>query len=382
MKRLLMLAVVLLAAGMTGQAWATIDWAGNVWPADGSNQVPTGPLSVYVQAYKAGVTDAAGQGADIHVELYYAPSPSGVYYAAPPSTYNGDVGNNDEYVTQIPQSALQPGGYVDVQIAVFDDTDGTFVVATGSGTDNYVRYNVTDVLPNDVQVGFRLCLSGTATSGGVCVVGSDAALGSWTAGVAMTADGGDAYSAQVVIPAGSNPTFEYKYQKDDCATWEGTPNRQVTLPTDGTTTYLIPNPDSWENLPIGCGYADVLGEDKTICFQVCLEGVGTSGGVCVTGNVPALTSWGQGVPMTEIGPGLYQACVVWPAGGPSPQNLEYKFRKDGCDTWETVGNRLFTLDDGAAAETTLTNNWDDGAGGCAVVPTEATSWSELKETYR
>ncbi len=382
MKKLLMLAVALFALGASGQAWATLDWAGNVWPLDGSTQAPTGPLNVYVQAYKAGVTDAPGQGADIHVALYYAPSSNGVYVAAPQPVYNGDVGNNDEYVGQIPQTALIPGGYVDVQVVVFDDSDGTWVIASGAAPLWSIRYNVTDVLSNDVEVSFQLCLSGTATSGGVCVVGSDPALGSWSAGVAMNSDGGDAYSVQVVIPAGSNPTFEYKYQKDGCATWEGTPNRQVTLPNDGSPTYQIPAPDSWENLPIGCGYGGVFNEGKTICFQVCVAGVGTTGGVCVTGNVPELTSWGSGVPMTEIGPGLYQACITWSAGGAAPQSLEYKFRKDGCDTWESVGNRLFTLDDGSAAETTLTHDWDDGSGGCGVVPSRASSWSELKATYR
>jgi len=382
MKRLLTLALVLLSLGAAGQAAAAIGWAGNLWPTDGSNQVPTGPLSVYAQVWKAGVTDAAGQGADIHAELYYAPSSNGVFLLAPPMTYNGDVGNNDEYVGQIPQSALIPGGYVDVQVVFTDDSDGTWLAVTDGGGNYTFRYYVTDVLPNDVEVGFRLCMSGVSSSGDVCVIGSDPALGAWSSGVVMNNDGGDSYGVQVVIPAGSNPTFEYKYQKDGCSVWESTGNRQITLPTDGTTYYVIPQADSWENLPIGCGYGNVLNDNKVLCFQVCLAGVGTSGGVCVTGNVPELTSWGSGVPMTQIAPDLYQVCITWSAGAPAPQNLEYKFRKDGCDTWESVGNRLFTLDDGAAPETTLTHTWDDGAGGCDVVPAEVRSWGELKSLYR
>lgn len=379
MKKLLTLAVVLLAVGGAGQAWAVLGWAGNVWPLDGSNQVPTGPLNVYAQVWKAGVTDAAGQGADIHAELYYAPSSNGVFVAAPNPVYNGDIGNNDEYVGQIPQSALIPGGYVDVQFVIFDDSDGTWLAATDPFT---IRYNVVDVLPNDVEVGFRLCMSGVATSGDVCLIGSDPALGAWGSGVPMNHDGGDSYGVQVVIPAGSNPTFEYKYQKDGCSVWESTPNRQVTLPTDGTTYYVIPAADSWENLPIGCGYGNVLNDDKVICFQVCLGGNETTGDVCVIGNAPELGSWVAGVPMTEIAPGLYQACITWSAGQPAPQNLEYKFRKDGCDTWESVGNRLFTLDDGSAAETTLTHDWDDLPGGCDPVATRIHSWGGLKSLFR
>ena len=67
---------------------------------------------------------------------------------------------------------------------------------------------------------------------------------------------------------------------------------------------------------------------------------------------------------------------------PIPQNLEYKFKKDDCATWEGVGNRLFTVDNGTAAETTLSHNWDDGLGGCAPVGTDDQSWGALKSMFR
>ncbi len=38
--------------------------------------------------------------------------------------------------------------------------------------------------------------------------------------------------------AGGNPSFEYKYRKDGCSTWESVGNRLVTLPTDGTLLSL------------------------------------------------------------------------------------------------------------------------------------------------
>ncbi|MDX2475692.1 MAG: hypothetical protein QNL91_18530 [Candidatus Krumholzibacteria bacterium] len=46
-----------------GNAFAVIDWAGQVWPTDGHAVVPTGPVDVYAQVFKTGVTDAVGQGA-------------------------------------------------------------------------------------------------------------------------------------------------------------------------------------------------------------------------------------------------------------------------------------------------------------------------------
>jgi hypothetical protein len=110
--------------------------------------------------------------------------------------------------------------------------------------------------------------------------------------------------------------------------------------------------------------------------------VGTTGGVCVIGNIGDLTNWTTGVPMTEIASGLYQACLVFEAGRAMPINVEYKFKKDGCSTWEGVGNRAFTVDNSLAAETTFTHNWDEGAGACAAVDTDDQSWGALKSMFR
>ena len=55
MKKLIMLAIVMLALGSAGSAFAVIDWAGAVWPTDGHTVVPTGPIDVYAQVFKTGV---------------------------------------------------------------------------------------------------------------------------------------------------------------------------------------------------------------------------------------------------------------------------------------------------------------------------------------
>jgi hypothetical protein len=215
---------------------------------------------------------------------------------------------------------------------------------------------VTNVLPVDVNVTFKLCMSGEPTSGAPCVIGSAPEIGSWGSGVMMTSLGGDLYEVVVTFLAGHNPYFEYKFKKDGCSNWEGASNRIVTLPTDGTTSVVL-GIDSWNNLPIGCGVGEVLVGERTVCLQVCLDGVDNTGGVCAIGSVPQLSNWGAGVPAVQVGPGLYQTCIVFPAGMAIPLVVEYKFKKDDCGTWESVGNRSFVVDNAMPSEQTLTSNW-------------------------
>jgi hypothetical protein len=86
--------------------------------------------------------------------------------------------------------------------------------------------------------------------------------------------------------------------------------------------------------------------------------------------------------MVEIATDLYQVCIVFPTGTAVPLNLEYKFKKDDCETWEGFGNKLFSVDDGSAAETTLTHVWEDGAGVCDPVGVERSTWGGLKTLDR
>jgi len=381
MKKLILTTAVLSLA-LAGVASAAIGWAGNVWPNSGSNVVPTGPVDCYVQVWKSGVTDLPGQGADIEVFCDMVSSNG----ATEPNTvcaFLGDNGANDEYTVQIPQPLLVGATSVTIQFKVHDLTDDTWYDAIGDQAGNAApqTYNVIDVLPVDVDVSFSLCMSGEATSDVPCVIGSAPEIGSWGTGVNMNAMGVDAYALTVTFPAGSNPSFEYKYKKDGCASWESVGNRMVTLPTDGSTTVVLAY-DSWNNLPLGCGQGDVLSEDKEVCFQVCLDGVDNTGGVCIVGNIAQLDSWGAGIPAEMVGPGLYQACVIFPAGSPYPISIEYKAKKDDCATWEGGSNHLFTVDDMTAAATTLTHTWEGGAGQCAPVGNEDSSFSSLKAQYR
>jgi hypothetical protein len=245
-----------------------------------------------------------------------------------------------------------------------------------------------DTIPNDVEVNFTVCMEGTGTSGDVCVTGNNNELTNWGNGVVMTDMGGDVWEVAVTFPAGTPADVKYKYKNDGCANWEGGGDRSVLLPIDGTTVVTL-SPDSFNRVaPIGCGFSVPLSEDKTICFQVCLDGVESTGGQCVIGNVAELGEWdpSSGVSMKWIGSDLYQRCITWSAGTLSPIGLEYKFQKDDCATWEQIGedpfaNRLFEINDEMPAMTRLTSSWSDGGGICTPVATETSSWSTLKASY-
>ena len=370
---------LLTALGFAADAQAALGWAGNVWPNSGSLQVPTGPITVYAQVWKGGVTDLAGQGAGIAGTLYYktdlvpAESATAMYF-------QGDNGANDEYKADVPQYALAGAAWVEVRVVFTDLTDNTTYTDVKDQANNGPpqRYTITNVLPNAVNVTFTMCMSGTPTNGAPCVIGGAAPIGNWGTGVTMTNVSGELWNVTVTFPAGSNPAFEYKYKADGCTNWEGASNRPVTLPTDGTTAVSLA-PDSYNNAPLGCGLAP-LNADKVVCYQLCMAGV-TAPAVCVIGSGSQLTNWGAGVPMALVGTDLYQVCITYLAGTPI-QNVEFKFKKDDCATWESVGNRTLTVDNSSPASQIVTNTWENGAASCSSVDARRSTWGKVKSLYR
>ncbi len=381
MKKLILLASAVMLLCVAGNALAVIGWAGNVWPNGGAIVTPVDPVDVYAQAWKGGVTDAAGQGADISADMALTNDLGGSLVVA--MAYHGDVGANDEYTAQIPTSMMTGAAWVQVDITFHDLSDGTDYTGLLDQNNNPApqQYEVSNVLPNDIDVTFAVCLSGEPTTGDVCVIGSAAEIGAWGTGVNLVNTGGDMWEGTVTFAAGDNPYFEYKFKKDGCSSWESIANRVVTLPTDGTTAVVL-DTQSWNDLPMGCGNETYLTEDKVVCIQVCLSDVITDGGVCVTGGLAELTNWGDGKPMVEIGPNLYQACLVFAQGTQVPFSFEFKFKKDGCQTWESVGNRVFTVDNSLDTETDLIYGWDDGPINCGPVETQDSSWGALKSMFR
>lgn len=383
MKNLFAFALALACAcTLSVNAQATIGWAGNAYPNNGFVTTPTGDQFVVAQVYKEAFTDAAGQGADIAARLVYQTDAMGST-ATLAMSYNTDVGNNDEYIGFIPQADLVGATYVDVTVFFDDLTDTTEFEITQdqNGNPPPLRYTISQVLPVDVAVTFTLCMSGTPTNGAPCVIGSAAQIGSWGTGVPMANVSGELWEQTVVFPAGSSPAFEYKYKGDDCTNWESVGNRFVTLPTDGTTSVDLAI-DSFNNAPLGCDLGQTLSEDKVLCFQVCLEGIDNLGGVCAIGSIPELGSWVTGASTTMVGSGIFQSCITIPAGTAIPLNVEYKFQKDDCSTWESVGNRTVVVDNSLDPETLLFHTWDDGPGTCEPVATELESFGSVKARFQ
>jgi hypothetical protein len=382
MKKLTMIAVFAMMLSMAGSAFAIIDWAGNVWPNHGTDIAPSGDVAVYAQVYKSGVTDGPGAGADIMADIQLMNDLGDMEIV--PMVYLGEQGSNDEYTANIPQAFIAASTWVSAEINFHDLTDMSVYhdVTDQAGNVSPFTYNVLNILPNDIEVTFSICMSGTETMGDPCVIGSAAQIGAWDTGVNMTQVDGDLYEVVVLFEAGSAPAFEYKFKKDGCTDWEGVDNRNVVLPTDGTTAVVLET-QSWNNTPMGCGNETYLLEDKEVCFQVCVGAdFQPTSGLCVIGNIAEIGNWGAGLNMVEVADNLWHVCVTFDAGTAIPVNVEYKYKKDGCADWESVDNRLFVVDNNLAAETYMHDTWNNAPAECSVVATESSSWDNIKSMYR
>jgi hypothetical protein len=94
-----------------------IGWVGEIWPNNGTSVDNKQDLTVYVQIYKAGVTDKVGQGAKVEALVKYK-MVDGAGYVSAAMEYNKDVGNNDEYKALIPASFTVAGGTLSVDFEV------------------------------------------------------------------------------------------------------------------------------------------------------------------------------------------------------------------------------------------------------------------------
>jgi hypothetical protein len=151
MRNLLAIACLLLV--FLQISTAQIGFVGNMFPAPGSTTMatydPANPnaVTIYIQVYKAGVTEPAGQGGGITCEVYYGDV---VSFGDPwmsvnttTMTYNTDIGNNDEYQGDIIVSA---NTNYEFTCRCTDDGGATYVFADLAGGGNG-RIEVEAVLP-------------------------------------------------------------------------------------------------------------------------------------------------------------------------------------------------------------------------------------------
>ena len=87
-----------------------IDWSNLQWPPSGHYTLSVnGGLTAYGQVYIAGATEAAGRTPSLDAQLGYGPAgsdPHGTSWTWLDAGFNGNAGNNDEFVASInPQQA-------------------------------------------------------------------------------------------------------------------------------------------------------------------------------------------------------------------------------------------------------------------------------------
>lgn len=244
--------LILVVAAQT--AMGAVGWCGNIWPVNGTPYTSSDNIGVYVQVWKADCTGPDfGPCPDVAAYLYYRCTGDPDFIEVP-MTFLGFVGNNDEYTGTIP--AGHGCSEVEFYIKVVDLTD--MAECYGNDQNNNPPnffLPITAVLAQDVVVTFHLCLpDGIDSFFDVCVTGAGNELTNWGGGVLMTqpCPGGSPklYEVDVNFLAGSNPYREYKYKKDDCATWEGTGNHTVTIDDSGPTMDLWI--DGWEFMTPDC----------------------------------------------------------------------------------------------------------------------------------
>lgn len=246
----------LLVLGLAPVSMGAIGYCGDIFPCNGATYTSVDDISVYVQVWKDGCTSASATEPcpDIEATLFYRCAGGGAFTEVP-MTYNVDVGNNDEFTGIIP--AGHGCDTVEYYVRVVDTVDPDTCYG-GDQCGNVPNFflPITEVTSQDVTVRFHMCLtSGIETSGNVCIVGGHPALGNWTNGVVMSlscpSQDPKLYQVDVLFPAGSNPYIEYKYQKDDCVTWEGTGNHSFTI-DDTDPFHELPYVDGWEYIEPDC----------------------------------------------------------------------------------------------------------------------------------
>ena len=130
-RRLLLIAS--LALFISPLSNAAVDWVGNMFPTT-VNTTEGAAQNIFIQVYKAGVTESSGQGAGIICELYYGEvnnfGDAWMNISQLPMMYNIDIGNNDEYKVDI---AVLEDGLYEYTCRCSDDMGSTWTFATLTG---------------------------------------------------------------------------------------------------------------------------------------------------------------------------------------------------------------------------------------------------------
>lgn len=340
--------LAMLASSMV----AEVGWCGQIWPNSGSEHPVGEDIAVYFQIWKDGVTPGGGRGEGIAATLYWREAGT-MSWEDVVMTYSSDVGNNDEYTGTIPG----PASTIDIEYycEALDSTD----MVTTTGTDqNDVALNdstpgvlhIVNVTEIDVTVTFQVDMSLETVTDVVTVSGS---FNDWNteADTLTDPDMDNVYTTDILFPAGSAPSHEYKYVNS--GTYESTPNRSLEI-DDSSPTQVLPVVYFENRDP-----ADYTTMDITVHFSVDMSAE-TVTDPYVAGSVyPLVWGWDVGWNDTlalyddgahddgSAGDGIYGALITFPEG--SYRNVEYKYTTDGTDNepLPPFENHTFELGDSA-----------------------------------
>ncbi len=247
-----------------------------------------------------------------------------------------------------------------------------------------------NVVPEGTDVGvyFQIWKDGVTNNAGqgagisaMLYYGPDG--GPYTA-VAMTFNvdvgSNDEYTANIPVAAleGKSEIWFYceAYDSTDASTYTGAQDQNSNDP------------------PFMLNITPVLNRDVTVYFRICLPPDTdpaydpAPGNVCVIGDAAQLTAWGSGVvmpqPCAATSPQFYEIGIVFPAG--SNPAIQYKYKKNDCNDWESVGNRSVFIDDSDVIFIMpWVDHWDNYEGDdCPIcgVGTEDSTWGGIKQIYR
>jgi hypothetical protein len=184
----------------------------------------------------------------------------------------------------------------------------------------------------------------------------------------------------VVAPAG-----DYQCKVTLNKNWDQSTGDNVSFTSDGvnpvTFTYDMSSNTTTVSTEVVTQYpVDVF-------FTLCLpDTIDSFFDICVTGSHDVLTNWGDGVlmyqPCPDISPKLYEVSVTFPAG--STPYVEYKYKKDDCQTWEDGWNHSFTIDDEFMLQILPWDGWEYIPPECpdCSSPVEDSSWGTIKSLYK
>jgi len=348
-------AVAALTLSLAGAASAVVEHSYLQWQENGDNVPNSLDVTMYARVLKTGCTGACDstECADLTATLFYRAGGAVDYSSAAMTLNVGDCYTpEDEYIGVIPVEAL--GGATVEFYCEFADLDGPALFTSRPGSEYFeftaespAYYNCVPATTVDFTlhvVGDFHCVTPSGAGPGI-----SGTFNGWTY-QAMANLGDHLYGYDIVLPAGSSTTIEFKF-RNGADGWESLPggpfaNRQYIIVPDSVEDDYFGYWNDEEEC--ACPEVPITGAVNVI-FSVDMNNQDPSsyaGGVSVQGNRAPLTWNGGDHPLTDVdGDHVYTLFLSFPVGTLAP--LEYKFTKsaDGVawDWEELASNRKYCL---------------------------------------